>query len=100
DLGCGSRRTYRSALANARCRDAGCDQGSARVGAVGDARRLRRAAFDSRLARLGRGRWADRAKARGKQAPVRSALVGPPSYWLIAICSSKTFRSFWFRAVG
>ena len=59
-----------------------------------DARRLRRAVGDSRLRTLGRWRWADRAKARGKQAPVRSAVVGPPSYWLIVIWPSKTFRSF------
>jgi len=41
-----------------------------------DARRLRRAVGDSRWRTLGRWRWAARAEADGKQAPVRSVLVG------------------------
>ena len=46
----------------------------------GDARRLRRAAGDSRWRTLGRGRWATRAEAHGQHTPVRSDLVGLASF--------------------
>jgi len=65
-----------------------------------DARRLRRAVGDSRLAHARTGALGRLRCAEGKHVPVRSAFVGPPSHWLIVIWSSKTYRSFWFRAFG
>ena len=56
-----------------------------------DAQRLRRAAGDSG----GHARLviaaAARAKAHGEHAPVRSAVVGPPSYWQIRDFFSQDF---------
>src|SRR6188768_573922 len=65
-----------------------------------DARRLRRAAGDSRWRTLGRWRWAARAFARGKHAPVRSVLVGLASFADRDLILPKSASSTYFRACG